>query len=217
MMFALALALSSRHASAEPIKVPVDVAVGPAILSANADAGLGAGLAGGFTAVELDVEAIIGPETLKKARKKVPKRYRKYVPKSEVRVRPSIFIPDLLIVSPARADAPNTLWGMGWTPIAVNVPFIKQKGLRLDASVGLTGVVALAEVGDASTVLARPGLRGLVELEAKVAPRTFLSVGYDARALVPQDLNGSAPGGDTWMLGGPFAQLHVRFPYTVDM
>ena len=217
MMLSLALALAVHEASAESFKVPVDVAVGPALLTANADAGLGTGLASGFTAIELDVEAIVGPEVLKKAKKKVPKRYRKYVPKSEVRVRPSIFIPDLLVVSPARADAPNTMWGMGWTPVAVNVPFVKQKGLRLDASVGLTGVVAVADVGGGSTVLARPGLRGLVELEAKVAPRTFLSVGYDGRALVPQDLNGDAPGGATWLLGGPFAQLHYRFPYTVHM
>ncbi len=213
MFLSLALAAMVRDASAESLTVPVDVALGPALLTANADAGL----AHGFTAIELDVEAIVGPELLKKAKKKVPKRYRKYVPKSEVRVRPSIFIPDLIVVSPARSDAPNTMWALGWTPVAVNVPFVKQKGLRLDASVGLTGVVGLAGVGEASAVLARPGLRGLVELEAKVAPRTFVSLGYDARALVPQDLDGDGAGAATWLLGGPFAQLHYRFPYKVDM
>ena len=221
-MFTLLAALLSAPAHAVPIEIDADVGIGPQWLSANGalgDAGPG------FLAFPLDIYGIVDPGDLQKIRRHTPRKYRSMVPKSEIRVSPSIFIPDQLIVSPQIGGGP-AMYGASWTPLTLTHDLVHRSHVNLQIAVGPTLTVAVLPddgIGEDPTVFARPGLKGKIEAEFELPGPLVLSLGYDGRVYLPQGLDDGGfetimPGRDTlWALGGAFVQLHVRFPKTIRM
>lgn len=221
-MIPLLLTLLSPAHAGEGITVTGDLGLGPEWLHFNGPLGEARG---SYPAVAFDLYGIVGAKQLKQLKKRVPKKYRAMMPKDELRVGPSIFIPDQLILAPSKDGGPQA-WGMGWTPLAINVPVFKTPRVRLDASVAAAAAVVALEGGetfDGWMVFARPGLQGKIELEVPLAKFLVLSGGYDARVYVPQGLGEGGFGqlatdaGSLWYMGGPFAQVHARvsFPFQV--
>lgn len=88
-------------ASAQRVTVPVDVGVGPAAFAFFGPVFDDQPI---HTGLKLSVEAVLDKEWLKKNQRRVPPRYRKYAKSlDEVRISPSILIPDALIISPSCA------------------------------------------------------------------------------------------------------------------
>ncbi len=221
-MLTMLLALLASARATEAISITGDAGLGPEWLHFNGPLGEARG---SYTAAAFDLYGILEAKQLKALKKRVPRKYRGMVPKDELRVGPSIFIPDQVILAPSKEGGAQA-WGMGWTPLAVNVPIFKTPRVRLDASVAAAAALVAIEGGETFEgwmVFARPGLQGKVELEVPLAKFLVLSGGYDARVYVPQGLGDggfgtlSTEAGSLWYMGGPFAQVHARvsFPFQV--
>ena len=208
---------------AAPLNVDINVGLGPQYLQANGALG---DAQPGYLAVAFDAYAVLDAKDLKQVRKRVPRKYRKMVPKKSARVGLA-YIPDQFLVSPTLGGGP-AVWGASWTPLSIGEPLVEGKRLRVDAGVGLTGTLAgihggTAVPADTWTFFARPGLSGHAEVEVKLSKALYLSAGYDGRVYVPQKLGGSVTelggldDGSLWYLGGAFAQVHVRMPKKIAM
>jgi hypothetical protein len=217
------LPLLASVALAAPLNVDINVGLGPQYLQANGALG---DAQPGYLALAFDAYAVLDAKDLKQVRKRVPRKYRKMVPKKEARVG-LLYIPDQILVSPSLDGGP-AIWGAGWSPLSVSETLVDGKRVRVDAGLSLVATVAGIHGGtpataDTWTFFARPGLAGHAEVEVKLAKRLYLSAGYDGRAFLPQKLGGSVTElggfdeGSLWYLGGAFAQLHVRVPKKVSM
>ncbi len=221
-MFTLLAALFAAPAHAVPIEIDANVGIGPQWLSANGalgDAGPG------FLAFPLDLYGIVDAGDLVKIRKHTPKKYKAMVPKSEIRVSPSIFIPEQLIISPEIGGGP-AMYGASWTPLTLTHDFVDRSKVNVYVAAGPTLTVAVLPddgIGQDPTVFARPGLKGKFEAEFDLPGPLVFSLGYEGRAYLPQGLDDGGfetvmPSRDTlWALGGAFVQVHVRFPKTIRM
>ena len=218
----LLLPFLALAASATTLDVDIDVGVGPHVLQANGPLGEAQP---GYVAVAFDAYAVLDAKDLKKARKRVPKKYRKLMPKKEARVGLA-YIPDQLLLSPSIDGGPS-LWGASWSPLSLSQPIVDGKTFKVDFELGATATVAGIEGGetfDGWMIFARPGLAGKLEAELKLSKHLVLSAGYDGRAYLPQklgegtvgELDLSAPR-QLWYLGGAFAQIHVRVPKKIDI
>jgi hypothetical protein len=221
------LPLLSLQAQATSLDVDINVGLGPHVLQSN---GALAEASSTYLALAFDGYAVLDAKDLKKARKRVPRKYRKYMPKHEARIGLA-YIPDQLLLSPSMdsgaGGASPAIWGASWTPISLSQALVDGKRFGVDLSLGATATVAGIEGGDTFDgwmVFARPGLSGKLEAEMKLSKRLVLSGGYNGRAYLPQELGEgtvgsfSAPGDRSlWYLGGGFVQLHVRIPKKVDI
>ena len=221
-MIALLLTLLSPAQAGETLTITGNAGLGPQWLDFNGPLGEARG---SYPAAVFDLYGIIEASQVKALRKRVPRKYRGLVPKGELRVGPSAYIPDQLIVAPSFDGAPQA-YGLGWAPFSVNVPIVNKPRARLDASVALAAAAVAIEGGetfDGWMVFARPGLQGKVELEVPLAKFLVLSGGYDARVYVPQGLGEggfgalSTKAGNLWYMGGPFAQVHARVQVPVQL
>jgi hypothetical protein len=179
----------------------------------------------GHFGLKLSVAAILDKATIKKNIKKVPKRYRSMVLRSgEIRIGPSIFIPDSLIISPAMGD--TGMYGVTWRPLGLTIPLVKD-GVRLDLGVGLLLTAALLHsTRFETTFFIRPGVDIGLRFEVPLSDTLLVSLGAGAQLYIPQEF-GSLGTGDTddpqwlsntmWLLPQAFLMVHYRFPYTVKL
>ena len=219
----LLLALSSP-ASAGRLTVPVDVGVGPAYY-------FGPGplfdSTYGHYGLKISVAAILDKQLIKQNIKRVPPRYRQMARQmDEVRIGPSMFIPDALIISPKLGG--TGMFGVTWRPIGMNVPLIDDP-FKLTAGAGaiLTYAFIYSDTMQASsTHFLRPGLDAGLRLEVPLSETVLISTGCFAQVYVPQqvgslqvpDLTDPAVLTDSiWLMVQSFVMLHVRFPYTVNL
>jgi hypothetical protein len=113
----LAVSAFAAPARAEPVTVPIDFGIGPALYVINGrliDDQLHFGL-------KISLQAIIDQQTLRAHPERIPPRFRAQVLRlKEVRISPSILIPDALIISPqvrhcrwSRGIPAAWCWGRG--------------------------------------------------------------------------------------------------------
>jgi hypothetical protein len=206
-------------ATAAKVTLPVDVGIGPAVHSFTgplAEEQLHTGLV-------INVEAIIDSAVIKKHKKKIPKEYRQMATQmSEVRISPSIFIPDTIFISPKMDQ--TGVYGISWRPVGASMPLVSG-GVDWKLSVGARLTAAYIDsdsVGD--MFFLRPGLDLATELEVPLGDTFLVSIGANAQAYIPQELGGSLETvpesvddleGTLWNINQAFIQLHYRFPYTV--
>ncbi len=229
LAFVLAAALSvPSHAAT--VTVPVDVGVGPAAywffgpLTGNRGAVPHFGL-------KVNVLAVIDAEALKANRDRIPAQYRRAAEGlSEVRVSPSLFIPDSLILSPKAEGLGGTgVYGVTWRPISLGFPLSspKRAGFReksrgsLDLQAGLVITYAFIYsdfAGVPTTHFIRPGIDLKLEAELMASDSFGLSFGWASQFYVPQKLGELGIGeqpleGSIFHVGQAFLKLHFRAPY----
>ena len=213
----VAALLSGGTARASALEVPVDVGVGPAAYFLSGpvyrDQPLHAGL-------KIDVQAVLDRALIRANERRVPARYRKAAEQmDEVRISPSIFIPDALILSPKLRH--TGLYGLTWRPLSVGVPFGSGPAhLKLSAGLLATAFFLHSDTLP-NTLFARPGADVSAVLEL-MASRSFgLGIGWQSAFYVPQQLGhftGLGPFSQVvWHIGQAFVQLHFRFPYEVKL
>jgi hypothetical protein len=212
------------RARAQPVTVPVDLGIGPAMYLISgrvADDQLHFGL-------KISLQAIIDQQTLRAHPERIPPRFRAQVLRlKEVRISPSILIPDALIISP---KVRNTgLYGVTWRPLSVTLPLAEGESGRLVLGAGLllTYAYLTSDLPDIPiTHFLRPGIDVGAELEIALGPQFLVSAGWSSGFYVPQQLGAfgtgdlSAPGAldrTLWHFGQAFLKLHFRFPYATSL
>ncbi|MFY1826347.1 hypothetical protein ACN47A_10580 [Myxococcus fulvus] len=213
----LCLLLSPVVAAARNVTVPVDVGVGPAAFlffgPVFDDQPIHTGL-------KLSVEAVLDKDWLKKNQRAIPSRYRKYAKSvDEVRISPSIFIPDSLILSPKVRD--TGMYGITWKPLGLGLP-LTSGPVRLAVGGGLLLTYAYLHSDTlADTHFVRPGAELGVDLELQLSKSFLISLGWESALYVPQELGGlglpERVRDGIFHVGQAYLQFHVRFPYSTRL
>lgn len=217
-------------AVATELTVPVDVGVGPAFFHGFGP--LFTGLDGGQPIVghfglKISLAAIIKQEVIRANIKRVPKRYRGMASRmKEVRYRPSIFIPDALIISPKLAG--TGMYGATWRPLGISMP-LYNNGTKVTLDLGALLTAAFIH-SDAMAVgsmfFLRPGLDLGAEVEVPITDNFLVSFGWNWQVYIPQLVGGGffettfeSDGLDrsVWNIAQAFLKIHFRFPYTVNI
>ena len=174
------------------------------------------------TGLKMSVEAIIDKKTIKKNRKKIPKRYRSYAKQmNEVRFSPSIFIPDTLFISP-KGTRNTGIMGISWEPVGVGIPLL-DAGIKARAGLALQLTYAYLYSDTLNdTHFLRPGLSPGLEVEIPFTKKFLISTGWNSQVYIPQEVGGSITevgeiDQSIWHIGQAFVKFHYRFPYTVRM
>ncbi len=219
---ALALTLVAGPARGAQVTVPVDVGVGPAghiVFGQVASDQLF------HYGVKLNVAAIIDQQTIKANQNRIPAKYRAAAARmDEVRISPSIFIPDTLYISPKTRY--TGMFGATWRPIGFNVPLLRGP-VRFTVGAGalLTYAFITSDTlaGGSDTHFLRPGVDLKAELEVMFVRSFGISLGWSSGFYLPQAIGGAITkvpdvGPDViWHIGQVFAMLHFRFPYTANL
>jgi hypothetical protein len=213
-------ALATKAAAAT--EVPVEIGIGPAAYFVTGpvqnDTLVHYGL-------RLNVEAVLDRAFIADHIREVPAQYQDMARRmNEVRVSPSLLIPDALIVSPKplTLNQRTGMYGATWRPVSLGVPFGERRAhLGFRAGLVLTAFYLHSEVLP-STFFLRPG----VELSASVVlelayKKVYLSFGWASGLYVPQVLGtfvGTRPLDQAiWHLGQAFLQLHFRFNQRINL
>ncbi len=215
---------AASDGAAEPVTVPVDLGIGPALYNIT---GTVADDQPFHLGLKISLQAIIDQATLQRAAGRIPPRMRARVLRmKEVRISPSLLIPDALIISPA---ARNTgIYGVTWRPLGLNLPLIAGDAvqLRLQAGLLLTYAFVSSSLPTIPTThFFRPGVDLGAELEIFPSPIFGFSLGWSSGLYIPQVLGGFGvtppEGGDSrarlWHFGQAFFKVHVRFPHTIRL
>lgn len=216
LLLACALLLSTV-ASAQQFTVPVDVGVGPAAFAFFGPVFEDQPI---HTGLKLSVDAVLDKDWLKKNQRRVPAKYRKYAKSlDEVRISPSIFIPDALIISPKLRD--TGMYGATWKPLSLGVPLTSGPA-RLSVGAGLLLTYAYLHSDTLpNTHFLRPAAEVGVDLELQLSKSFLVSLGWESAFYVPQELGGlglpERLRDGIFHVGQAYLQLHVRFPYTVRL
>ncbi|QSQ18503.1 hypothetical protein [Myxococcus landrumensis] len=204
-------------ASAQRVTVPVDVGVGPAAFMFFGPVFDDQPI---HTGVKVSVEAVLDKQWLSKNQRSIPARYRKYAKSlDEVRISPSLFIPDSLIISPQLRN--TGMYGVTWKPLELGVPLTSGPA-RLSVGGGLLLTYAFLHSRTLSnTHFVRPGAEVGVDLELQLSKSFLISLGWESALYVPQELGGlglpDRVRDGIFHVGQAYLQFHVRFPYTTRL
>lgn len=204
-------------AAPRAITVPADVGVGPTSLHWFGPVFDDWPWHVGLT---FSVAAVITPEWVRENKRRIPKKYRRLAETmGTVRIGPSIFLPDTLILSPPIGSTTG-MWGASWRPLSLGAPLFDGNTLQVRASVGarLTALYLHSqELPD--TFFLRPGLDAQLTVEIALSDEWLVSLGWTQAAYVPQALGrfdlGTDPSQWMWASGQGWLKLHYRFPYTL--
>lgn len=208
-------------AHAAPIEVPIDVAVGPAGLWFTGDVGHDQLAHGGL---KIRLEAIISHQLIQANINRVPEKYRKMaLGLTEVRYRPSIFIPEELIISPKWSH--TGMYGASWRPLQLELTLVSGRApLGLSAGLDLSAAFIHSDnLGFDWMFFLRPGLDLQLEWEIPVASTLHVSVGWQSALYLPQPLGGgvfSLGGFDDrsiWHVGQVFILFHGFTTYKANL
>lgn len=226
LFIALLLALAPFAASAESITAPIDIGLGPAAYLISGPVANDQPL---HTGLKLSVQAIIDQATIRAHQDRIPAAYRQQaLHMKEVRISPSIFIPDSLIISPKLRN--TSLYGITWRPISISLSLVDAGPFTLGLKSGLllTYAYLYSDVLP-TTHFIRPGLDVGAEAEIALSSSFLISLGWASGFYVPQGMGefGLGPFGDKqnydtlkqtmWHFGQAFVKFHIRFPYTTNL
>lgn len=217
-MLTTLLPLFAASALAKKVEVPIDIGVGPA---ANLVTGPVYQDQSVHTGLVFSAEAVLEKKQLRKVKGQIPKQYRDMVMQmNEVRIS-HFLVPDQFFISPKGAFGGGTgMWGIGFRPIGVNIPFVYEPGFRFKVGAGLRLTYAYlpSETLPSPTHFLRPGLDLKAEAEIPFSDTFLVSFGWNSQAYIPQEVGGSilavgALDESIWHIGQGFLKLHFRFPY----
>ena len=220
-LLAACIALSvASSARADEIEVPVQAGGGPAAYFITGpvqdDQLVHFGL-------KLQVIAILDQQLIQDNLHRVPSQYRSLLEDvEEIRISPSIFIPDSLIISP---KIENTgIYGVTWRPIGIDFP-LSRVPVRVAVSAGaiLTYAYMHSDTLAASSMhFFRPGVDAQVDIEIPVTESSVVSLGWDSQFHIPQVIGGEflevTPLDESmWHFGQAYLMFQTRFPYTLNL
>ncbi|MCO4762153.1 MAG: hypothetical protein KC502_11655 [Myxococcales bacterium] len=229
LLFAAVLCIALPDAQAAEVTLPVDVGVGPAFYHGTGP--VFDGVTGHF-GIKLSLAAIIDRALIRKHIKRVPKQYRKMaLGMNEVRYRPSIFMPDSLLISPKVGS--TGMYGVTWRPFGLSIP-LSQGAVNADIGLGVILTYAFIHSDNAAFAptsgimhFLRPGLDIGPRVEIPVTDNFLVSFGWSALLYVPQKVGDQVfaiPTFDEaglqnslWFMGQLWLKLHFRFPYTTHI
>lgn len=231
-MTCLLLAVVGTLAAAAPAEVPVDVGIGPAAYYGFGPLLSNRGPVPHF-GLKLNVEAVIDQAWIAAHPSAVPESYRRQAKGvREVRITPSVFIPDSLLISP-KVDSLGGVgvYGVSWRPIGVGLTLLgggpsggqRRSAAWLTVDLGLLVTAAYIDSDAAevpSTFFLRPGLDLSLEAHLAASRSLLFSVGYAQQVYVPQKLGsfGFGPLDESvFLVGQAFLKVHVRFPYRTTL
>jgi hypothetical protein len=210
------LLLATTVHAGRKVEVPVDVGIGPAAYLISgpvfADQPVHFGL-------KINVEAVIDKEWIRRNERAIPSRFRGMARNvNEVRISPSIFIPDALFISPKLRN--TGIFGITWRPLSVGQPFGSGPvKLRLGAGLLATYFFLYSDVLPTTHFL-RPGVDLMAELELGLSKSFLVSLGWASGFYIPQGLGSFGIGpisSSIWHVGQAFLQLHFRFPVAMEL
>jgi hypothetical protein len=214
-LFALAVGL----AFAKPVTVPIDIGVGPAahLVSGGVFADQPV-----HTGLTLSIQAVLDKKTIRKFKRQIPKKYRDMVMQmDEVRISPSIFIPDTLFISPGIGN--TGMYGVSWRPISAGIPLSKGP-IKVGASAGLRLTYAFlhSKALPSPTHFIRPGIDVKFNVEIPLSKKVLTSFGWDSQFYPPQQVGGAVFAfgpldSAIWHVGQGYWKWHYRFPYKVKL
>lgn len=228
---ALLLALlCGSAAQAQAVTVPVDFGVGPAAYYFFGPLNEGR-WPKPHLGLKLDVQAVIDKDWMAQNRQAIPSKYRQQSEQlSEVRISPSVFIPDALIISPKLPALGDTgIYGISWRPLALGVPLAGRKRAQswqrsrghIDLEAGLVVTYAFIHSDTLGvTHFARPGIDLALEVELEVTRSFLVGLGWSSTFYVPQKVGtfGFGPLNESiFHVGQGFLQLHFRVPRKVNL
>ncbi len=217
--FVLVLAFAPRTSSAEELDVPVEVAVGPLALQGPGPLFRGVTLHPGL---EFGLAAILDQAFIRRNIKRVPKNMRAAAANmKEARIRPSIFIPSSLWLSPNLEGV--GLLGVTWRPIGLALPLVDAGvRVRLEAGAVLTYAFVWSDLPNLpNTHFLRPGIDLVLRTEVPMTDSVAVHVGLAGSVYIPQRpgrsllyIGGAEDLDDSiWAFGRAFLQVAWRFPY----
>lgn len=198
------------------VTVPLDVGVGPAAYFISGPVYRDQPL---HTGVKISLEAVLDRPWLRRNQAVIPRGYRKRALQvDELRISPSLFIPDALIISP---KVRNTgLYGATWRPLGLGLPLLTGRfSLKLQAGLLLTYAFLTSDTLP-DTHFLRPGVDLGARLEVELTRSFLVSAGWSSGLYLPQELGGFGVGKleqSMFHLGQANLQLHLRFPYTTRL
>lgn len=173
------------------------------------------------TGLRFDVFAIINQATIKQARHKIPRKYRKLAlnaAKGEgIRFRPAWYIPKNIVFSP---KVNNTgVFGVNFAPFAFRLALSQSPRLSVSSNLLLTYNYVYSDTLPSPTHFLRPGLEIGADLELPMSKDFRLSIGYTSAFYPPQEIGGEVfkwgdPAESIWHVGQLYLMFHFRFPYT---
>jgi len=225
LCFLLALLLlTPAPALATKVTVPINIGVGPALYQLSGpirqDQTLHYGLAfSGF--------AVVDNETIRKFRKRIPRKYRSTILKiDEMRIS-HFLIPDSFFISPKTVN--TGIYGIGWQPLKLGLTLSKKPRLWIGIGVRITyfylhsdGFEGVQDGQAFSMHFLRPGLDAASDFEIPFSDSFLMSVGWVSQFHLPQPVGGGiGDWGSTdesiWHIGQAYLKLHFRFPYTANI
>lgn len=217
----LVLPLASR---AERAEIPVDFGIGPAAYYFFGLPYENRGPIPHF-GLKLNLYAVIDRDLINRHKNRVPPQYRKMAGSvTEVRITPSLLIPDALILSPKVDSLGGTgIYGITWRPLSLGMPLVgnPQSRVRLDLRAGLLLTYAyLYSDFLPTTHFARPGADLMLEMELMASRQFLVSLGWASQLYVPQKLGSFGFGTleeSIFHVGQAFLKLHFRFPYRTNI
>lgn len=198
------------------VTVPVDVGVGPAAYLITGPVFQDQPVHFG---VKINVDAVITQEWIRRNPRAIPKQYQSQAKSiKEVRISPSIFIPDALFISPKVQR--TGIFGVTWRPLGLTQS-IGDGALRLRLGAGLllTYFFLYSDVLP-TTHFARPGVDLGAEIELGLTENFLVSFGWSSGFYIPQQVGSFGLGPidqSIWHLGQGFLKLHFRFPYSTTL
>jgi hypothetical protein len=181
--------------------------------------------------MKFSVQAIIDQATIQANKNRIPPSYRSQAAHvSEIRISPSILIPDAFFISPKSQH--TGIYGITWRPISLGLTLVQTSAVRFTLSTGLLLTYAylysdLPELPD--THFLRPGLDVGGEIELAFSRSFLISFGWFSGFYIPQGFGtfgmgafGDKQTSDTlsetmWHFGQGFIKLHFRFPYSANL
>lgn len=203
-------------AGASAVEIPVDVGVGPAAYSIT---GPVANDQAWHFGLKLSLAAIIDHEMIVRNERKIPPRYRALARGvDEVRVTPSLLIPDALILSPKIRN--TGLFGATWRPLAIGLP-LTRGAVRFSVGAGLVLTYAFLYSDTLPTThFLRPGLDVGAQVEIAFSRWFLTTVGWSSAFYIPQELGSFAiTSADRamWHFGQAFVRFQVRVPFEAKL
>jgi len=218
----VSLCIVSGEAMATEVTIPVQIGLGPTLVGVTGPVQRSQRFFGG---AKVEVAAILDQQIIQQNLHRVPSRYRAMARGiEEARFSPSVFIPDTLYLSPPVRRA--QMWGATWRPIGLSITPLRRP---LRTTIGVGAVLTYLYFDSRAPGLEvrrmhflRPGASLRAELEAPLAERVFVTLGWDSMVHLPQALESGLgglgeAGHQMWHLGHAFVVLGFRFPYQTSL
>lgn len=212
-MFPFVLA---QLALAKKVEIPIDIGVGPAVNLVTGPVYRDQPV---HTGLVFSAAAVLDKKRIRQLRSEIPGQYRDMARgMDEIRIS-HFLVPDQFFISGRGWFGGTTgMYGIGFRPVAVSVPVVKDP-FRFTIAAGARLTYAyLPSDTLGNTHFLRPGADLKGTLEVPFSESFLVSFGWNSQLYIPQAVGASVfdlgPFDESiWHIGQGFFKFHVRVPY----